>query len=780
MHVLAGLLDLLLGILLVRVALLGQARRRPLCAPVCDVAVAAAGSCRAAASGSSCSRHQQLRQCAACQRRKQRVSRAPRRAVAAAYSAAACLAYRIRSCAAAELRDSIARGDASVPARACPHVASDTSSANVAKPWHRIAKGHARAENRSERCKSTHVEPEDEAPPYQIGKPEEFAPQPAAAVRAGRPRADRVHRARRRQDRAPIRPPAEISEATKTLSDLARIWMADPTTLRRGAGHARALLRRPVEQHRAPHARAGGDAGRRARARRQPLQGSGVVVEPLLRFLEAGLSGHLAVGRGPARSNTDGLDERTRQKAEFYLRQVSSALSPSNFPMTNPEVLRETLATNAENLVQGMTLARRGHEPVRRSAEDQPDRRQRLRGRPQPRDHARQGRLPERPPAAHPVRADDRQGARACRCSIVPPWINKYYILDLTPAKSFIKFARRPGLHGVRRSPGSTRTSTSRTRPSRTTCRRASSTAADAVQARDRASRRSTSLGYCVGGTLLGDDARLSRRARRGAVHARRRFLDDAGRLLARPAICCCSPTTTQLEALERADGRARLPRRLAHGQRVQHDAAARPDLALHRQQLPARQEAVPVRPALLEPGFDAHGGGQPQLLSARVLQREPPRQGRDDDRRHAARPRSKVKLPDLRARDERGPHRAGDVGVHAARRCSAARSSSCWRAPATSPASSTRPTRSSTSTGPTPKPRPNRSSSGWRPAKEHPGSWWPHWAEWLAKHSGDWIDAARAGRDARRRSRTRRAPTSRRSLEWFSVPAFNSQDPRR
>ena len=51
---------------------------------------------------------------------------------------------------------------------------------------------------------------------------------------------------------------------------------------------------------------------------------------------------------------TDGLDERTRQKAEFYFRQLSSALSPSNFPMTNPEVVRETFATNGKNLVQGM------------------------------------------------------------------------------------------------------------------------------------------------------------------------------------------------------------------------------------------------------------------------------------------------------------------------------------------------------------------------------------------------------------------------------------------
>src|SRR5262245_63602164 len=51
---------------------------------------------------------------------------------------------------------------------------------------------------------------------------------------------------------------------------------------------------------------------------------------------------------------TEGLDERTRQRAEFYLKQLASALSPSNFPMTNPVVLRETLASNGRNLLHGM------------------------------------------------------------------------------------------------------------------------------------------------------------------------------------------------------------------------------------------------------------------------------------------------------------------------------------------------------------------------------------------------------------------------------------------
>ncbi|HXX04253.1 MAG TPA: class I poly(R)-hydroxyalkanoic acid synthase, partial [Xanthobacteraceae bacterium] len=50
------------------------------------------------------------------------------------------------------------------------------------------------------------------------------------------------------------------------------------------------------------------------------------------------------------------LDPHTKHKAEFYMRQIVNALSPSNFVLTNPELLRETLTSNAENLVRGMRM----------------------------------------------------------------------------------------------------------------------------------------------------------------------------------------------------------------------------------------------------------------------------------------------------------------------------------------------------------------------------------------------------------------------------------------
>ena len=50
------------------------------------------------------------------------------------------------------------------------------------------------------------------------------------------------------------------------------------------------------------------------------------------------------------------VDPHVRDKAKFYLRQISSALSPSNFLATNPELLKETWASSGDNLARGAAL----------------------------------------------------------------------------------------------------------------------------------------------------------------------------------------------------------------------------------------------------------------------------------------------------------------------------------------------------------------------------------------------------------------------------------------
>ena len=119
--------------------------------------------------------------------------------------------------------------------------------------------------------------------------------------------------------------------------------------------------------------------------------------------------------------DAEGLDPLTRQKAEFYLRQIVNAIAPSNFVLTNPELLRDTLSSKGENLARGMHMLA---EDIQAGGGDLRIRQTdtvAFRGRPQSRVHARQGDLRKRPDAAHPVCAGDRdraQGADADRAAL--------------------------------------------------------------------------------------------------------------------------------------------------------------------------------------------------------------------------------------------------------------------------------------------------------------------------------------------------------------------------
>lgn len=143
--------------------------------------------------------------------------------------------------------------------------------------------------------------------------------------------------------------------------------------------------------------------------------------------------------------DVDGLDEATAHKVDFYTRQFIDAMAPSNFVATNPEVLRETMETKGENLVRGLQnmlddLERgKGKLAIRMTDQDafavgeniavskgkvvwQSDLMQLIQYAPST------GKVHKRP------------------LLIVPPWINKFYILDLKPENSFIRWAVDQGL----------------------------------------------------------------------------------------------------------------------------------------------------------------------------------------------------------------------------------------------------------------------------------------------------------------------------------------------
>ena len=147
--------------------------------------------------------------------------------------------------------------------------------------------------------------------------------------------------------------------------------------------------------------------------------------------------------------NAEGLDPHTRKKAEFYVNQITNALAPSNFVLTNPEVLRETLAQNGDNLVRGMTMLAEDIEAGKRHAAHPPVRPRQPRGRRQHGDDAGQGDLPERADAADPVSAGD--GERAAHAAPDRAALDQQVLHSRSQAGKILhQMVRRPGHHRVR------------------------------------------------------------------------------------------------------------------------------------------------------------------------------------------------------------------------------------------------------------------------------------------------------------------------------------------
>ncbi len=118
--------------------------------------------------------------------------------------------------------------------------------------------------------------------------------------------------------------------------------------------------------------------------------------------------------------------------------------------------------------------------------------------------------------------------------------------------------------------------------------------------------------------------------------------------------------------------------------------------------------------------------------------------------RRHQARP-AQGEAADLRAGDEGGPHRAGAVGLHRRASCSAATSSSCSPGSGHIAGVVNPPDKMKYQYWTSGKRSANSLEEWLATAKEHPGSWWPHWAGVAGRAFRRMDHAARAGRNARR-----------------------------
>ncbi|MFQ5348798.1 MAG: PHA/PHB synthase family protein, partial [Rhodothalassiaceae bacterium] len=143
--------------------------------------------------------------------------------------------------------------------------------------------------------------------------------------------------------------------------------------------------------------------------------------------------------------NARGLDRAEAEKIAFYTRQLIDALAPTNFPLTNPEVLRETIESHGENLIRGLgNLLRdleRGKGRLALSMTDE--------------SAFEIGSNIAVTPGKVVFENDLFQLIQYAPATetvferpllIFPPWINKFYILDLTPEKSFVRWCVAQGL----------------------------------------------------------------------------------------------------------------------------------------------------------------------------------------------------------------------------------------------------------------------------------------------------------------------------------------------
>ena len=143
-------------------------------------------------------------------------------------------------------------------------------------------------------------------------------------------------------------------------------------------------------------------------------------------------------------AEADGLDADTARKLEFFGRAIVDAVSPTNFALTNPQVLREMAETKGENLVRGMQNLsddlREGRDGLRPQHTDMTafEVGKNIATTP--------GSVVHQTPLMQLIQyAPSTEKVYKKPLLIVPPWINKFYILDLKPENSFVRWATEQG-----------------------------------------------------------------------------------------------------------------------------------------------------------------------------------------------------------------------------------------------------------------------------------------------------------------------------------------------
>ncbi|MCV6576917.1 MAG: class I poly(R)-hydroxyalkanoic acid synthase [Cohaesibacter sp.] len=194
------------------------------------------------------------------------------------------------------------------------------------------------------------------------------------------------------------------------------------------------------------------------------------------------------------------LDDHTRHQAQFYMDQVINALAPSNYLVTNPELLKETMANDGENLVRGMKMlaediaAGDGDLIIRQSSNEGFELGRNIAVTP--------GKVVAQSDICQIIQYEaTTKEVYKTPLLIVPPWINKFYILDLNEKKSFIKWCVDQG-HTVFVVSWVNPDARLRDKGFDSYVKEGVLFGLDAV-AKATGEKKAHTIGYCVGGTLL-------------------------------------------------------------------------------------------------------------------------------------------------------------------------------------------------------------------------------------------------------------------------------------
>jgi polyhydroxyalkanoate synthase len=293
-------------------------------------------------------------------------------------------------------------------------------------------------------------------------------------------------------------PPAQLTEVVKTLTSVADYWLSDE---QRAAEVQTKIGKSYLELLSSAARRLSGEAAAPAV---EPSPRDKRFQDPEWKtnqFFEFVMQAYLLTTQwaNDLVKNANGLDPHTRKKAEFYIQQVTNAISPSNFVLTNPEVLRQTLASNGDNLVRGMKMlaedieAGHGTLKIRQSAANLEV----------GRDLAlTPGKVIYQNEIMQLIQyTPTTENVLRTPLLIVPPWINKFYILDLNRQKSFVQWCVNQGItvfliswvNPDKSLGGKTFEDYMREGPL---------TAMDLIE-KATGEMRVHTMGYCVGGTLL-------------------------------------------------------------------------------------------------------------------------------------------------------------------------------------------------------------------------------------------------------------------------------------